>query len=291
MEPQEFISMMTRFSKPGLAMTPTEDFQMVRLSAALQQFLRAEFVRLVQYHLDEPISVSYINDGWGRMLTDRVVRKVPESHVRVCRNGKLRHEFLLQRAVLRIDTFTNREVVKILVGEPIGMRLGKKSGNVFTAACEFLGTLRQSGHRGVCINVYLQDGLLHECLTRLFNELYYLSGVDLGDSAEQFRDTDWTFSIKCSSHACANSLDKAFGVLDNKKVLVNELHIVTCSFINGSHNLHRFLDEFVFTRLRFRREFSGSEGQRFAFWRHFVEQLEMVDLLVQLDLTYADGFN
>jgi hypothetical protein len=292
MDPIRFVALLTRFASIGNSLTPLENQHMVRLSATLQKFFLDQYQRLVTQHVDEPILIAYINDGWGRMVSDRIVKKCEASFVHVCRNGRLRHEFLLQRAVIRIDTLDNKEIVKMIVAEPIGMRLGKRAVHVFTAACEFVGTLRQMGHCGVSLNVYLQDGLLHTALTRLFqarHELYYMSGVDLGEMSDQLHDTDWTFSIKCSSHACSNSLDKAYGVIEDKAAACDELHIVTCSYINASAVLHCLLDKFVCVRLRYRQRPSGSHDQLFAFWSHFVIEPEVIDLLVQLDLEYSDG--
>ena len=120
---------------------------------------------------------------------------------------------------------SGKEVLKMLLGPPIGLRKGARAINVFNGAREFIGTLRAAGAKGVCITIYLQDGLLHTALSRLFvgrHEVYYQAGFAEGDDEDELHDGDWVISIKCSSHPCSNSLDKAFRVIpDKKKLLMN----------------------------------------------------------------------
>ena len=268
-----------------------EQVQVLKLSAGLQKLLADVFDDTVLEHHNTPMLTAYISDGWARVVSDTWCRTIDfdGSHVRICRNGKVRHEFLLQRQLLRCDTFDGNELIKLAMCEPIGLKLGARAVNVFTAACEFRGTLRQGGHFGLCWNVYIQDGLLHSALTRLFlarHELYYRSGIDLGHLAEQLRDTDLTITIRCPSHSCSNSLEKGFRVIDDKKKVVDELHIVTASFINGSSQLYEGLEAWVFHRLRFVSEPTGTIEQRAAFWSHFVDDVAFVDLLVTYDLRF-----
>jgi hypothetical protein len=198
----------------------------------------------------------------------------------------------LQRGIIRVDSLLGAELAKIIVKEPIGMHRGKKTGHVFTASCEFLGTLRQSGCKGICINAYVQDGLLHSSLTRLFTArhvAFYLAGLDLSDSTEQFQDTDWTFSVKCSSHVCSNSLEKGFRVIPDKAHTVDELHIVTASFINGSYSLYTQLSAFLLARLCFRDDVTGPIAERTEFWSYFVEDANFLNTVVAADLWFHNG--
>lgn len=111
--------------------------------------------------------LAYLSDGWARVAHERF-GTVLGVHVRITREGLCRNEFLLQRSSLLCDTFDGGELVRILVDEPRGLRLGAALGQVFTAATEFCSTLRQMGQEGTAWNVYVQDGLLHPSLTRMF---------------------------------------------------------------------------------------------------------------------------
>lgn len=292
MHADDFVALCEHFSTVGNSLSAKDVRDVIRLSATLQKFMQDDLQRFITRHCEEPVMQVYINDGWSRMLNGKFTSTVKGSHLRVCRNGKLRHEFLLQRGIVRVNSLLGEELANIIVKEPIGMHLGKKTGHVFTASCEFLGTLRQSGCKGICINAYIQDGLLHSSLTRLFTArhvAYYLSGLDLGDSAAQFQDTDWTFSVKCSSHVCSNSLEKGFRVIPDKANTVNELHIVTASFINGSHNLYIQLAAFLLARLCFRDGVTGSIAERTDFWSQFVDDDSFLKIVVAADLWFNNG--
>ena len=82
---------------------------------------------------------------------------------------------------------------------------------------------------------------MQTALTRLFkgrHELYYaLPENDLGLRSDELRDSDLTVTIKCSSHACSNSLEKAYRILDNSQFLIDELFLTTSSFISSSIEL------------------------------------------------------
>ena len=70
--------------------------------------------------------------------------------------------------------------VIMLFAPPIPLKKGKKAWNVFTAACEFIDTLRHSGHEVIAISIYLFDGCLFIALSRHLqarHEMYYDSGV------------------------------------------------------------------------------------------------------------------
>lgn len=66
------------------------------------------------------------------MVNSKVNSTVQGSYVRILRNGKLRHEILLQRGIAHVNSLLGEKLSKNIVVEPVGMHLGKKTGNVFT---------------------------------------------------------------------------------------------------------------------------------------------------------------
>ena len=140
MDPDGLRTMFRQFHKVGMTAKDASGGRLLKLAASIQSLLRNLFKETVASHCNEPLMVTYISDGWARLLHSTVVRKLDcgDSHLRVCRNGKLRREFLLQRAILRCDSFAGEELVIPLLAEPRGCKLGASVGNVFTASCEFL---------------------------------------------------------------------------------------------------------------------------------------------------------
>jgi hypothetical protein len=295
MEPDDVIKAFRKFSVVSNALSIAERNLALKLSAALQILQDSEVERMILDHSDEPMLACYISDGWARMIQSTTVTKlnVGNSYLRVTRRGRFRHEFLCQRGVFLCDPFDGTHLSHLLLSEPVGLKLGGRAVHVFTAACEFMSTLRQSGHRGLCWNVYLQDGLLHSILTRFFkarHELYYTRGPELGLHAQELHDTDLTVTIRCSSHSCSNSLGHGLKVVSKKDFLVDELHIVTASYLNAASQLYTDLDDWLSLRLRFETQPTGTIKQRRAFWSHFCDNFDIVELLVASDIRSEGGF-
>ena len=289
-----FVELMHGFMGVSDRIRSTSDKrEVMALASALCTYQAAEVGRIVTSRAREPLLLAYLSDGWSRLISDRLVRKgVNEcSSIRVTRNARLRHEFLLQRAILRTCDSDGRDSFKIVCCPPIGLRHGCRGVNVFTAARQFMSTLRGLGAEGITLNVYVQDGLLHSVLSRLFagrHALFYHAGFADAGRAEELRDTDITISIKCSAHGCANSLKKSFRVVPQTKEAVDDLHIVTQSFIRGSIDLYTSLDEFVHHSVKFTTERSGTLPQLEELWGHFIEDGDMLKLAILLDVR-CDG--
>ena len=134
---------------------------------------------------------------------------IPGTSLTVLRNGKFRHEFLLQRGLARISHASGEVSLLGLFEEPIGLRRGKKAWNVFQATCDWMPTLRSLGHTGIYTNLYLADGALFTALDRKFKarrKFYYRCGNDFGTYSMFLELADITIGIKCSSHACSNGI-------------------------------------------------------------------------------------
>ena len=85
-------------------------------------------------------------------------------------------------------------------------------------------------------------------------------------------------------------MDKAFNVISDRDHALDELHLVTKSYINGSHDLYVHLPNFIATRIRFELEPSGTQEQRHSFWAFFVDNEIILDLCVSLDIRFVDGW-
>ena len=105
--------------------------------------------------------------------------------------------------------------VIMLFAPPIPSKNCKNAWNVFTAACEFIDTLRHSGHAGIAISIYFFEGCLLTALSRHLHarhEMYYDSGDSgVAQTAELtlLQLTDWVVPVKCCLHSCSNGVSWA----------------------------------------------------------------------------------
>ena len=140
---------------------------------ALVDLTRQEAHETLQANDGRPVMLVYICDGWSaRVRSDH--RRQDQSGQKIVRQGRSRQEFLLQRGILRVGSAGRGEKLHMLFSAPRALHLGKTSWNVLTACAEFEPLLRASGHHGLCLTVYIQDGLLFSSYLRLFKARHSL---------------------------------------------------------------------------------------------------------------------
>ena len=130
-----------------------------------------------------PVLQAYMSDGWSAR-TSFTTTSV-EHGVLVKRVGHYRHEFLLERALLRTRSpGTGEQTMHMLFGPPRGLRYGKNAWNMLTAATQFCPMLRARGHNGIALNLYLMDGMLIKRFTKMAkarHALFYTRGMGVYD--------------------------------------------------------------------------------------------------------------
>ncbi len=292
MELDDFVAMFKRLSIVGLGYTQQDLGDALKLSLALRRFSYNRFIQLLQEHSERPLLTAYLSDGWGASVTEAVARKFPGTHVRLCRNGRYRHEFLLQRVVYRFDQGLGRQLVGQIFEEPIGLRDGQTALHAFSAACEFISTPRHLGHCGICASVCVHDGALHTALQRLFRarqSLYYTHGPALGPRHAALENTDWVVCLRCSSHCCSSAVKWGLSHLFSDAI-VDNVFIATAGLRNSSSALIGKVNDFILQRARFVKERSGPLECRVAFWRSLEVSPELADEFAEADLMW-DGSN
>ena len=255
----------------------------LRIGEAASQAARELAFEAVVANKGRPVLMAYMCDGWScRVSNDRTVQ-LGDHCIR--RRGHFRHEFLLERAVLRFrDAGTNEEQVHMMFGPPRGLRLGKTSLNVLTAACDFVPLLRAIGYEGVSITVYLQDGMLFSASLRLFrarHALWHDFQEAEGPHDPMERDRDLVIGIKCVAHAIHNSLTWGLGPYCNDE-LVDDSFLVISALLNGSSAIHTEVHGALLRVVKFVKKTDRPEDVR-AFWRLLEVSLDVIDLFIELD--------
>ena len=119
MEVPDLVALFKRLAIVGLCYSDDDVNAALILSYTLQQFWQRRYEGLVADNQERPALICYMGDGWGASVNEALAVKFPGSHVRVSRNGKYRHEFLLQRAVYRIDTGGGNQAVGHFLSSPL----------------------------------------------------------------------------------------------------------------------------------------------------------------------------
>ena len=185
----------------------------------------------------------------------RVTTVVQGSHL-VRRLGSYRHEFLLQRGLMKVRQPDGRYALAVQFCPPKGLQYGRKAGHFFTAHCEFLGLPRALGHTGPVFNVGLWDGHMVKAHTRFMHgrhELYYksLEGIVDKDDIFALKVSEFNIAIRCKVHAANLGPDWGSRPWQGPDVLDGSFQVIR-SLKNCSSAIHSLTEEFIIRRHRFR---------------------------------------
>jgi hypothetical protein len=252
-----------------------------RIAQAMQQVCQEKATRALADVGSRPLLWCYIADGWSARIRDESVHKVGDHWVK--RSGHFKHEFLLERGLLRYIDANGAHRFHMLWGPPRGLRLGRTAWNVLTSATEFSESWRMQGHRGIILNVYIQDSVLFAAGLRLFaatTSLMY--DADEVSDDPQFgpmeRLREVSIGIRCKAHGCHNSIQWGLGP-HYKLFIADECHIVIASLLNASSALVNRIDQFLLSKVRFVTRRESPEDVR-AWWTAMEVRPEMLDLFV-----------
>lgn len=230
-----------------------------------------------------PLLYVYLCDGWSAKVRGDIKKECGQ-HV-VKRQGHFRHEFLLERALIKCRRADGHEELHMLFGPPRGLRLGKSSWNALTAASEFFPLPRAAGHNGLSLSVYIQDGALFQASLRLMrarHSLYYDTLREMGEPSDPLEEArDLVIGIRCRAHGLRNSLPWGLGA-NLCEESVDNTHIMLASLLNCSSAIHEHVDIFLVHSVKFVVRQNSPEDIR-AFWQLLEVSESLLDLFVELD--------
>ena len=254
------------------------------------EYSRENAVRGMAEQSGMPILQAYINDGWSAVVREDCTMQCGEHLVK--RQGKFRHEFLLERVMIRWHTANGDTEYHMLFGAPRGLRSGKRSDNVLSASADFCPTLRAGNHEGIAITMYVSDTLLHSATLRLQRARHIMWYDIFMDDAEcdhkaMEMERDWVVGMRCKAHTIHNSLLWGLGPLCNEEVL-DDTFLVISSLINGSAALHSSVDATVLRATKFVERANSPEDLQ-AFWQALEVSDRIMPLFMELDPMFEDG--
>ena len=113
-----------------------------------------------------PLAWFYMSDGWGAVV---VSQHSARAGTDLCiRKGRFRHEFLLERALLKSYNGLCVDTVMLMSG-PRGMKHGRGSWNIYAGMRDFCNTLREDNHKGIEASIYLHDGAGFEAFSKAYH--------------------------------------------------------------------------------------------------------------------------
>ena len=262
----DLLPLLQRLAAPGTSTTQGEVQTAVNLSVMLHDFQRSICKKFVQQARGLPLLMSYTVDPTSFALVATHTQQGDSKTV--LRKGKVLHELLMQRMVLKRHG-AEGSVPRMVIDYPRVLSQGKSAKHVFQCAQQFLPIPGQWAHDGFLVVHLCADGALHGPLADLM--LAHQQALDQeqaraeADASLSGRPHHTLFiSCPCAAHVIQNSLKWAMPENVTDEVL-KDLHICVESLRNSFSLLQGHLYDFLRKHLAFREGDHDHDAAR-QFW-------------------------
>ena len=153
---EDFVTTVRRLSRVGRCCDNDDEALVTLFARTLEIEVQVQLSNFIIDRGEHGLLHCYQSDGWSRVLktTSRVF--VDSAHS-ISRNGKFRHEFILQRSFLKYLDSTGSPHVMTVFSEPKAMRLGKCSWTFFDAYQKFtpiVRSLKENIHLSIWFHIH-----------------------------------------------------------------------------------------------------------------------------------------
>ena len=285
-DPAEFRRRVERYCVPGAVCGEWELDDVYRLATAVGDVMRDRCSQLLEAGKQRAVLNVYMSDGWGKKIRTSVSAKLEGTGVKLIREGRFKHEFLLERSLVRTYSRTAGHALGMEVGPPRGLEFGRASWHLFSAGTQFCPTLRAQGHQGISLSLYLFDGALFSSLYTKFcglHNLWYDSDTGFADEDEAWmhKQSDLVFGIQCMVHAGNNSVDWAIRRLRVEDTSDRTYNSLNC-LVQASAQFHANIDRFLQRVVAFEERVDDPTMVR-EFWQLLELTGPLLDLFTAID--------
>lgn len=283
--------MLVDMSKVSKHLSRHEEQKLHQLVEIIKRHLKNKCLELVQTSQGMPVLYSYSADATPLKCASTAV--VSAEGASLTRKGKVLHEFLVQRGVVKTKAEDGSVAMAFLFSDILPMSEGKRAWNFFSAGASFFPLLRRTGHRGISVQHHAADRAAFDAIDRCFrqrHQAYYTPrlGPDLGEEAPLLELTDWILSTACCCHDLQNALKWSLSSLWTGQD-IQDLHVCMESLRNSFEILLGKLPKFLAEHMTFHRE--GQDPDKvIMFWRALGIEADMVERVSEVNPWWANGF-
>jgi hypothetical protein len=246
-----------KFSVASECFTTSDKINVAKCAHAVASLTHDKCMDLVTGAGDQALLIVHMSDGWSTW-----VKKSWNSHADCRRVSKQRHEFVLERVLVKtyVDGLVSNLQMAMKVGRP--RRLAeRKCWNLFTSSTDFFPLAKAVGHCGITLTMYIQDGLMVASFVRrqtarhalFFSPAHHPHLPENSTGLAQAADTDLNLGMRCALHSGSSAIKWGLQPLASKELL-EDVHIGIASLQNSGHQLNAQLDEFIRTCVSYRDE-------------------------------------
>ena len=208
--------------------------------------------------------------------------------------GRLRTEFIVQRTIVKAMVEGNMELgMKIERPRPLA---AKKCNDIFSASCDNCPLLKLSGHKGISISVYLQDGLFSAPFGKRqlarHNMFFKPQYCPLSFASPEDRDLcelkDWVLTSFCIAHSCSLALKWGLKIMVCEKDMLDSVHISLSSLLRASAGIHQAVPQFIVSSVAYDRAPPEDPAEIEHLWAFLEVDPNSLELFVAVN-PYWDG--
>ena len=278
-------------SQAGRAYTRCESRQAQVVAEVGKSVVRERFESVIASSDNGTVLQISACDGTPIQVSDACAAGLPSGLV-IRRNGKATFELLCATSFVRVAAADGSYVDALEIRDPVPLTNGKKVDEIVSAARAGWKTLRERGHRGICIQAYVFDRAGISALERRFRQLHkLLSGVYSTDveSSDILWHRELVIVVACAFHDAQNSMKWALAELSDREA-TRDLYIGISSCRNAFSSIRAYTVSWLSSCLSFAEPWGTDEASA---WRYTWELCGLKDqvivTLMQLELRCVSG--
>ena len=286
-----------RLSAASAALVKKDMADVFRGCEVTKEVLKTASLELVAAAQGSPILTVKSSDGTPITVVHRTESVLPSGE-KVVRTGRGCSEYLVKNQFFRYKDASGQMRSSVMLQEPIPMSKGKTKEAVFAAQSKDWVSLRQLGHRGICVEQDVHDRALAKPIETLWKKWHMLDAPahDPADSdfawpVSVFRLLEWVVCLPCALHDAHNSYKWAMmHRVDGAEDLNKNCYICIESLRNSWNLISGRLDEWVCSRLEFVDiESPWTTHEAYELWSALGVEVEACEVLADMQLHFADG--
>ena len=197
--------------------------------------------------------------------------------------GRNTDEYYIQAAFFRYIDHVGQHQTRLLFAPPVALTQGLGADAQFAVGCRLSKTLRERGHKGICINAYVFDRKGIERLARFYMNRHLEAEHRWGESPSESWSlglTEWTLIVACALHDLHNGLKWSLFEVFHDPAMIKETWMIFQSVRNSLEDINRHLPLWLLANVAFVPDVDLPPPEQLAsFWTALGLDAEMVQRL------------
>eukprot|EP00974_Lingulodinium_polyedra_P032801 3156854-Lingulodinium_polyedra.AAC.1 len=167
---EEFAERARGYCKVGRTVSKLETVELESILENLKLYLRQQALQQVQASGKRPLLFCYQSDGTRNKTKYKASLQGPIEGQPVVRYYYEGHEYLMQVGYGMSLEADGSPQYKVVLADPVALRAGESTWCLWSAARDFLPTLKKMGHLGISVHHYVFDRKYYTSLGRCLSQ-------------------------------------------------------------------------------------------------------------------------